>query len=303
VQYHETGSYNVTLIAHNANGQAHLTKNNYVMIGGMPLPYSEDFENGSLTDAYWTVENPDLNITWELTEVSGNWPGSHAAWINIFNYYAFGPRDYLVSPPLDFSGINNPGLYFQHAYASRYSLADTLIVSISGDCGDTWTRLYSASLEDLETSPPAEESFAPATADDWCGAGYGVDCNILDLSAWAGQPGIRIRFETFGRFGNNIYIDNIQISNSVGVAMQGLDEGEVIIFPNPSEGIFNIMLPLRMEKVRMLVNSAQGQLMFSKDILPAEDNIRLDASNWPGGVYFASFISDGMNVTKKIVAR
>jgi PKD repeat protein/photosystem II stability/assembly factor-like uncharacterized protein len=303
VQYHETGSYNVTLIAHNANGQAHLTKNNYVMIGGMPLPYSEDFENGSLTDAYWTVENPDLNITWELTEVSGNWPGSHAAWINIFNYYAFGPRDYLVSPPLDFSGFNSLGLYFQHAYASRYSLADTLIVSISGDCGDTWTRLYSATLEDLETSPPTEESFAPASADDWCGAGYGVDCNILDLSAWAGQSGIRIRFETFGRFGNNIFIDNIQISNSVGVAMQGQDEGEITIFPNPSEGIFNIMLPVRSEKIQMLVSSAQGQLMFSKDILPAEDNIRLDASNWPGGVYFASFISDGMNVTKKIVVR
>jgi PKD repeat protein len=303
VRFDETGTYSVTLIAGNANGSGNLSKIDYVVIGGMTLPYTEDFEGGSFTDASWTVENPDQDITWAMTEVEGNSPGNQAAWINIFDYYAFGPRDYLVSPPLDFSGFSTLGLMFQHAYAKRFGLADTLIVSISDDCGSSWTRLYSAYLDELATSPEDEESFFPESADDWCGEGYGVGCNILDLTPWAGQSDIKIRFETFGRYGNNIFIDNIQISNAVGIADVKHEEKDINIYPNPSEGVFNISLPGNQQRMQMSVTDVSGQIMYSQNIGENETLSSFDASSLAKGIYFIRFVSDEMNEIRKIVVR
>ncbi|MCK5765005.1 MAG: PKD domain-containing protein [Bacteroidales bacterium] len=303
VEFAETDSYTVTLNAENSNGQSSLTKTDYIVIGGMALPYNEDFENGSFADGGWTVENPDMNITWALTTVAGSTPGDQAAWVNIFDYYSFGPRDILISPPLDFTNFSTVGLYFDHAYASRYSLADTLIVKISTDCGNTWTRLYAAALEELETSPENVESFAPASPDDWCGGGYGNDCVILDLTEFALERNVKLAFETFGRYGNNIYIDNIAISNSVGVTNHILDDKEILVYPNPSEGTFNIMLPDRDQAIRMCVRDVRGQLVHREDIAPDIAVSRFDGSALEKGIYIMSFISDEINVNKKIIIR
>ncbi len=303
VQFTSPGTYTVTLIAENSNGQESLTKTDYIIIGGMPLPYSEDFEGGSFTDAGWMVENPDMNITWEMTEVVGTNPGNQAAWINIFDYYAFGPRDLLISPPLDFSDYSNPGLYFEHAYAYRYALADTLIVKISTDCGNSWTRLWSAALEDLETAPESEESFIPQNADDWCMGGYGNTCNIIDLSAYAGQTGVKIAFESFGRYGNNMYIDNITISNSVGTGEDISDQDDILIYPNPSDGIFNIVLPTHNEGIEMNVRDMHGRLVHAETIEAEASMTRFNAGGLNKGIYVISFVSGEMNVNSKIIVQ
>jgi len=303
VNFDESGVYTVTLTAENDNGPSSLTKTDYIIIGGQVLPYEEDFESGSLTDGGWTVDNPDFDITWAITEVEGTTPGNQAAWMNIFDYYKFGPRDMLISPPMDFSGFNTVGLFFQHAYASRYGLADTLIVSVSNDCGDTWTRIYSAELEALETSPENEEFFAPQNGEDWCGSGYGVDCNILDLTAWAGEQNVKIRFETFGKYGNNIYIDNVAISNAVAVENHFLDENEILIYPNPSDATFNIMLPDRKLAVNMNILDIRGQLIHTEEISNTTAITSFDASSLTQGIYIMNFVSEELNVNRKIIVR
>ena len=302
VKFNSTGAYSVTLVANNSNGQGTLMKTDYINIGGMMLPFTEDFEGG-LTDAGWTVENPDGGITWAITDVEGNSPGNKAAWVNIFEYYAFGPRDVLISPAMDFSSFNTVGIFFQHAYASRYSLADTLIVKISTDCGNTWTRLYDATLADLETAPSTTESFAPQTEDDWCGSGYGNACVFLDLTAYASESSVKIAFETFGRYGNNIYIDNIEVSNSVSVNNHVLQDQEIVIYPNPSEGIFNIMLPARKQALDMSVRNVSGQLLYSERINSDKPLTTFDASALPQGIYIIGFSSNEINVIRKIIVR
>ena len=204
---------------------------------------------------------------------------------------------------MDFSSFNTVGLFYQHAYASRFSLADTLIVKISVDCGASWTRLYSATLDDLETAPEDEESFVPQTADDWCGSGYGVNCNFIDLTAYAQEKSVKIAFETFGRFGNNIYIDNVEISNSVGLNNHILQDQEILIYPNPSEAIFNIMLPIRKQTLQMSVRTVSGQLMHMESIEASNSMSSFDASALPKGVYVISFVSNEINVNRKIIVR
>ncbi len=127
VQFDESGTYTVTLIAENANGTGNLSKQNYIKIGGVPLPYTEDFEGGSFQDLAWTVENPDMEITWAITDVEGNSPGNQAAWMNLFDYYKFGPRDMLISPPLDFTSFNTIGTPVS---PYRISIPSILLISL-----------------------------------------------------------------------------------------------------------------------------------------------------------------------------
>ena len=301
VQFNGSGTYSVTLTAENANGPGSLTKTDYVAIGGLILPFTEDFEEGSFDNKGWTVENPDSDITWDITNVDGNEPGNQAAWVNIINNNNLGTRDMLISPAMNFSNYNSLGLFFQHAYASKYPFVDTLIVKISTDCGANWTRLYSAALEELETAPPSILPFVPQTEDDWCGSGYGNDCIFLDLSDYAMESSVKIAFETYAFRGNNIYIDNIEVSNLVGLNDHIVDDQQVYIYPNPSDGIFNIILPDRTEALRMSVQNVNGQLMYTEKIGTDSDFSRVDASGFPRGIYFISFVSNELNVTRKII--
>jgi PKD repeat protein/photosystem II stability/assembly factor-like uncharacterized protein len=303
VKFNSSGTYSVSLVAENSNGQGSLTKTDYITIGGMAMPFTEDFEGGTLNEKGWTVENPDMDITWALTEVGGNTPGNQAAFINIFEYYKLGPRDYLISPAMDFSSINTVGLFFQHAYAYRYSLADSLIVKVSTDCGETWTKLWDAALDELATAPESQESFVPQAEEDWCGSGYGVACTFLDLSAYAQEKSVKIMFESFGRYNNNIYIDNVEVGDAVGVANHILEEGEIVIYPNPSDDVFNIMLPARKESLQMSIQNVNGQVIYEEMISHSNSVATFDASSVPAGIYMISFVSNELNVVQKIIVR
>jgi photosystem II stability/assembly factor-like uncharacterized protein len=303
VKFNSSGAYSVTLTATNANGQESLTRTDYIHIGGLELPYVEDFESGNLEDKGWTVVNPDDGITWDVTDVEGNAPGEQAAWINIAAYPSFGQRDMLVSPAMDFSAYSTLGMFFQHAYARRSSLVDSLIVKISSDCGDSWTRLLVLSTDELETAPETMNSFMPASAEDWCGAGPGNDCYFIDLGDYTSENSVKIAFESFSGYGNNIFIDNIEISNAVGIADHLQDEDEIMIYPNPSTGIFNILLPSQAEPLMMDIRSVSGQHILREVIKTGTSFTQFDASALVPGVYFISFTSNGMNVNRKIIVK
>jgi hypothetical protein len=115
--------------------------------------------------------------------------------------------------------------------------------------------------------------------------------------------GAKIAFETFGFRGNNLFIDNIEISNSVGLSDVQNAEAEVLIYPNPSEDVFNIILPDRKESILMSIRNLNGQEIWKEDIGKGQNQFSYDASGMPKGIYFISFVSNEMNITRKIVVR
>ncbi|MCB0854619.1 MAG: PKD domain-containing protein, partial [Bacteroidetes bacterium] len=54
--------------------------------------------------------------------------------------------------------------------------------------------------------------FTPAQSNDWCMGPVGANCFTIDLSAFAGNSNVVIRFETYTNYQNNLYLDNINIS-------------------------------------------------------------------------------------------
>ncbi|NTV84307.1 MAG: PKD domain-containing protein, partial [Bacteroidales bacterium] len=219
VEFRQAGLYEVTLTVTNNNGEAYLNRTDYIKSGGFNLPFEEDFETGSLEDRDWTVINPDMGFTWNdyLIEETGN----HTARMKFYGYFKMSERDRLVSPFLNFSELSNVYLTFDHAYAQRFSQKDSLIIYISSGCEENWSRVWANGPDGngiFETSSSTPYEFTPLVNDDWCSLGWGADCFTLDLSQWAGDKNIRIAFESYNNLGNNLYLDNITVSNTTGNA-------------------------------------------------------------------------------------
>ncbi len=190
-----------------------------VFANGVNLPFTEDFESG-FTAQNWMINNNDASITWEVATVAGTTPGTQAAKMDFYNYGQQGERDELVTPMLDFSNQNTIDLYFEYAYR-RYdtNTSDSLIVSISTDCGQTYTRLLELGEDgtgSFATAYTNTTAFTPA-AGDWCMGTVGADCHTVSLDAYAGQSNVFIKFEGYnaGTTGNNLFLDNINIMGDV----------------------------------------------------------------------------------------
>lgn len=182
---------------------------------GSPLPFVENFELGNFISNNWYLVNEASPYSWEIFNSPSPSPGSRAARLNYYADEQTFSKDYLYSEPLDFSAYSSISFTFDHAYKQRFvGLSDSLIVSISDDCGATWNRLvswYESGNNDFATKLAGAESFIPQSGADWCGQPNFADCSEFDLTAYAGQTNVIVRFEGYSMNGNNIYLDNINI--------------------------------------------------------------------------------------------
>ena len=219
ILFTSAGTYSITLVSSNNLGSDTETKTSYLEVGGLTLPFSEDFETTATRDR-WTIDNPDGSTTWAFSSVGGN-GGSVAASMDNYNYSAANNAevpDHLISPSLSFSGMTSVTLNFEYAYR-RYdsSYQDSLSVWVSTDCGTSWIRL--ASYEEDGTSnfitgSNITSQWTPSSEGDWCNGTGSPSCPTIDLTPYAGMGSIKIRFTNMSGYGNDLFIDNIQITGS-----------------------------------------------------------------------------------------
>jgi len=306
VQFNEPATYDVSLTATNSNGSNTLQKPGYIASGGYLLPFSEDFEQG-LESKSWEVINNDAGITWSVTTTGGTSPGNQSAWINFYNYYSLKQRDQMMSPPMNLSAYNTASLTFEHAYAQRGSLKDSLIIYISDDCGTNWTRIFAQGPDGTPntfvTHEPTTNFFLPAVADDWCLSGYGVTCYDVNISAWAGKQNVKIMFESFNKLGNNLFLDNIMVSDLTAIPAQQTTE-EITIYPNPSSGVFRIGLNKDDIPCQISVFNSFGQIVFKDHITnydPAGYQVKMGKVSH--GLYLVKVENQTIRKTQKIMIR
>lgn len=298
VKFNELDSYDVRLTASNVNGAATLLKQQWIQIGGMPLPFTENFEQPNILSRGWTVTNPDNSKTWELKTLSND---NTAIWMNFIGYSNFNQRDYLESPPMDFSGFDQIHLTFEYAYAQRYAQIDSLIVSVSDDCGLTWKKMYANGPNGqgiFETAPPTIASFEPLSEQEWCVAStYGPSCPIINLSEFSGKKGVKLRFESFNQFGNNLYIDNIAVTALTAVEDVRPNTTRLILYPNPAH--HSVFVQTSEENVGKVlrISDVTGRFRLSERI--SEPNFQLQLNDLQQGVYTVTI--DQLSVSKKLI--
>lgn len=303
VEFDIAGQYTVTLTATNANGQNTLVKTDYIQSGGYSLPFEETFDMTSLSDRSWTVNNPDYNNTWNLYEIEAT--GNKAAQMKFYGYFRLGERDQLVSPFLNFENMTQVYLRFDHAYAQRFSQKDSLIVYISDDCGATWARIWANGPDGngvFETTEPTPYEFIPDTDEDWCGTGWGAECTLLDLSQWAGESDMQVMFEGFNNLGNNLYIDNILISNTTGEAALPASTGGFSLYPNPGDGLFRIEANEVAGPFMVEFYTMHGQRVFHRNFESTGSYTgSIDLRELTPGVYVARLMTASGVQVKKVV--
>jgi hypothetical protein len=197
-------------------------------------------------------------------------------------------------------------LSFDYAYAKRHeSVTDSLIVKISDDCGESWTRIFDGG-DDGEGSFATHElmsnMFIPSVQEDWCGAGYGPSCVVLDVSEYANQGNIQVMFETYNYFGNNLYIDNVMISPLTSIA-SNRNTREIQVFPNPTNGHVNILIPENMSETEITVIDLQGVEVFSITSEQGQNSFSTDLSGFGAGVYFIRVTNEETSISEKVILR
>lgn len=305
VVFNDSYSYSATLTAWNLNGSSSITKDDAIMAGGLRPYFKETFEDGAYYSQNWLTENPDDEMTWERMEVGGSAPGNMAAVINLREYFSIGQRDRLISPIFNLESMNNAALGFMHAYAKRYEqVADSLIVMVSGDCGQSWTRVFADAENGSGNFATHElvDDFWPTTITDWCLAGWGASCNDIDISQWAGQPNVRVAFESFSFQGNPLFIDNMTISQFVGQEESLVDASDVKVYPNPSTGTFHIVLPKDHSFADVQMVNQMGQTVLQQTIVPGSNSVEIQSEQkLNAGLYFLKISNKSQRISKKVL--
>ena len=175
-----------------------------------PLPISEGFDGTVFPPTGWRIINPDNLTTWARTTLAAK-TGTASARINIWNYSpAANQLDYLVAPLFNLNGWGGGAVSFHYAYKT-YSATpadhDTLEVVVSTDCGTNWISLWKRGGTQLATeSGNATNNWVP-TAAQWTTTPIKVS-----LDAYVASGNILVAFRTKNRYGQNIYIDNVNIT-------------------------------------------------------------------------------------------
>lgn len=305
VEFRQAGQYEVALTVWNNNGEVIHTHPNYIQSGGYNLPFEETFETGSLEERSWTVVNADQGFTWTdyLIEETGN----HTAQMKFYGYFKMAERDQLISPYFNFSQLSNVYLSFDHAYAQRFSQKDSLVIYIASGCESTeWTRIWANGPDGngiFETASATPYEFIPVANDDWCGLGWGANCFTLDLSEWAGEKNVRIMFESYNNLGNNLYLDNIVVSNTTGDINISPALGTFTIYPNPGSGFFTLYAAGLKGQLEIEVFNAQGQTISNKTFTNSNDAFQktIDLRGFPKGVYMIRLTGEEKVQLKKLI--
>ena len=305
VVFEAANTYSASLKVWNLNGFSEITEFELIKAGGYQPYFNETFEN-DFDNQFWTIENPDEDISWEIMETKSYGNTQLAAGINFYNYYAFTERDRLISPPFNFEGMSNANIEFKHAYAKRYSqVSDSLIVLISENCGANWTPILALGDDgtgNFATHSQTTDGFVPQSAEDWCGAGYGSNCFSINLDQFAGKSNIKIAFESYNANGNALYIDNVQISQFVGIENETLQSEEIQIFPNPTNGSLTININTNNKFNQIDIINHLGQLEQTYSFEESNTSMEINTnSSLKAGFYFVKLSGLSKSIIRKII--
>lgn len=275
VAFSGIGQHKVVLTVTDGNGQ-YDTDSMFVEVTGInSVSIAEDFE-GMYPPNEWSVQASG-NLSWTQTGAAGGY-GQSATSTFVNNFGVDGQGSYVdLRAPITLSNIADAKLYWDVAYCQyggQYT--DTMEVLISLDCGVTFSQLYRQGGLDLATAPNLTTAFTPS-ASEW-------RTDSLDLSAYQGNGQVIIAFRNIGHWGNNLYLDNINLNGTPVVGLEtSPQEGYAQLAPNPvPNGSAVRLVSDQTEEIMVRVFNAQGKVIQHHNMMAGESFI----PNLSSGVYF-----------------
>jgi hypothetical protein len=302
------GGHTLTSYTSNPNGTADLdaannqTVKSFAIIGsGSSAPMVEGFQLTTFPPAGWFINNTDNGPTWTRRAggaTAGGFAASTACSKIDFYNSATGQVDEFYVKNVDLTSASGVNLTFNvaHAqYSSSYS--DRIEVKVSTNCGATWTSVYNKAGSALATTTVTTSAFTPSTAAQW-------RAESVSLAPYVGQSNVMIKFIATSAYGNNAYIDDINITNlSVGIEEQSA-ENSVNVYPNPMNENATVNFTLaEASNVSVVVLNSLGQVVIKADLgnmSAGEQNYLLNGESLSNGFYFMNLNIGKNTITKKI---
>lgn len=164
---------------------------------------SESFESVTFPPTGWTLEgSPQV---WARSTANAYAATGGSAYADFYNITA-GVSINIVSPVFTM-GTTNRLLFFDHAYATYVTENDQLEILYSINGGTSYTSLiiYTGGVSgSLVTAPPQSGVFNPTTT-QWA---------TKSIALPAGTN--RLKFRGISAYGNDLYVDNIRVSDFAG---------------------------------------------------------------------------------------
>lgn len=291
-----------TVIVSNPNGIADDNSSNNLLTSNFNtnvrkgLPFIERFETSTFPSLSWFVANPDNDRTWEEVPDFGSFgTSSKCMYIDNWDYEANGEYDWFVSDAYDLSDTLDDLLHFDLAYTYYQQLNgsnisyDSLGIGYSLDCGESFYWLWKEGGESLATlKGGVGEEFIPQT-NEWESIAISLG------SAIKGQPSVVFAFIAENGYGNNLYIDNIGVGNTLlSIDDQNILLNEVELFPNPSTNLINLNITLENSAfIRYVIYNTIGQSLYSNSAKTAELKETIDISKYSTGMYYVKIEAAG----------
>lgn len=284
-----TSNPNGTIDNNNSNDSRTVTFN--ITGAGNQAPLVEGFTSLVLPPTGWTLSGTTSMFVSNNT--LGGFGNSNES-LQAYCAYYYTPA-YIISPPLDLSTATSPMMIdFSVAYAEYQSnaSADTLMVEISTDCGITYTPVYTQWGANLATAPVDNSGNFIPTNTQWRAESVNIDQYI-------GQASTYVRFKFAAGYGNNMYLDDINIHNVSSTSVSEVVASEIKIFPNPAHDQLTITgLPTNnKEKITISIFNSLGQKVFDSSFTKN----KIDIQNYKAGAYTIKISTPQETITRKFI--
>ncbi len=167
-----------------------------------------------------------------------------------------------------------------------------------------WYNMYGAAMGSLQVDVYSNDIWNNAVIPVISGdQGTTWHLGVVDLSSYVGEV-INVRFTgiTGNDFTSDLALDDINILESTGITENTL-HGNISIFPNPSSGIFNLVIQSqKADKFEIAVTDMNGRIVGSSERqVSGIYSVKMDLRNYAKGIYTVAVKSDGSFYRTRVV--
>lgn len=257
----------------------------------------EPFASAAFPPTGWSILNGGSATTW--TRVTAGYNSVGSSKIAFYNISS-GEVDAMLLPPMNFVGYDNANVTFMRAH-KRYnaSYSDKLMVKASSNCGTTWLSLYNKAGATLASvTGYATSAWTPASAADWA-------ADQVVLNSMLNNSAVLLKFEGTSGYGNNLYLDDINVNLTVGVG-DIADYVQFSVYPNPVSEKLTLELSLKQnEKATMEIVNQLGEVVSSRvsDLNAGLSTVDFDVKDLTSGAYYISVATGQGKVVKPFMVQ
>jgi len=280
-----TFTYKVSALYAGGNESGFTNEAFATIVSPIELPYSQPFERGTAGwSAKYSMEGWKYG-TAETLAVTGREGHFFAA-----NSAAAGEgvvvKDYLITPTIDLSSFTGKTITLKFAFTMRkYRTYDKFSAVYRTSPDSVWIKL-------VDLKPPSN-------------VGWVWDTTQVNLpeKALTSKAQIGFFYDNSNQFAWGAAVDDVELFVNT-TSVQTIDNSiSLNVFPNPSQGLFNIELASGVTgEIKLQVVNIAGQVVLDKVIENNSGNLveKIDLRGQPKGVYLLTIRSKSTEWKQKI---